>query len=333
MTTAGERESAGSDATDSGTIAVGHYCEGAGHATRMLAVAEAIADRGYEFEIAGGGPGEPFVEANGYTERPLPQVDFVGGYQSDNDSHVVFDGVPNLVRRVRAYVDWLDEIEPPVFLTDDICGCLAASLARQRYVYVSHDPAAFYDSAAERTSAWIRNRIPALTAETFCFPKAWVGEPWIDTATPVGPIAPADDTPEDELPDVDVLVVPSAFSVDEHELAEALAAEGRSTTIVGGEDWTLQPSLQPYIRAADLVVCSGYSTVMECAVAGTACVVMPATTEQRGVAAAMASTQGFGTAETIEGVVDLLGALDAPEPQANGAEDIADAVVEAIEGS
>ncbi|AGN01349.1 hypothetical protein L593_07010 [Salinarchaeum sp. Harcht-Bsk1] len=331
MTTAGERASGGSDEPDGEPIAVGHYCEGAGHATRMLAVAEALADRGYDFEIAGGGPGEPFVEANGYTERPLPEVDFVGGYQSDNGSHVVFDGLPNFIRRVRAYVAWLNEVEPPVFLTDDICGCFAASVARQRYVYVSHDPAAFYDSPPERASAWIRNRIPAVTAESFCFPKAWEGDPWIETATPVGPIAPADDTPEADLPDVDVLVVPSAFSVDEDDLDAALADAGRTATIVGGEDWTLKPSLQPYVRAADLVVCSGYSTVMEAAVAGTACVVMPATSEQRGVAAAMEGTRGFATAETIEEVVALLGTLDAPEPQANGAEEIADAVVDAIE--
>lgn len=313
------------------TIAVGHYCEGAGHATRMLAVAEALADRGYAFEIAGGGPGEPFVEANGYTERELPAVDFIGGYQDSSDANVILDGVPDLIARVRAYMDWLGELEPATFLTDDICGCLAASLARQHYVYVSHDPTAFYETTVERASAWIRNRLPGVTADAFCFPKVWDGDPHIDAAIPVPPIAPRDDTPAEELPEVDVLVVPSAFSVDEGEVADAFATEDREATLVGGAGWELQPSLQPYIRAADLVVCAGYSTVMEAAVAGTPCVVLPETSEQRGVASALSGTQGFGVAESLEEVLDYLGALEAPEHYENGAETVADVVVDGLQ--
>jgi len=314
-----------------GKVAVGHYCEGAGHATRMLAIAEALADRGYAFEISGGGPREPFVEANGYTERDLPEVDFIGGYQGGSEARVVRDGVPDLIARVRDYMDRLDELEPATFLTDDICGCLAASLARQHYVYVSHDPTAFYDTVPEQASAWIRNRIPGVTAEAFCFPKVWDGPPHIDAAIPVPPIAPQDDTPAEELPDVDVLVVPSAFSVDEAEVAAAFAAEDREATLVGGAEWELQPSLQPYIRAADLVVCAGYSTVMEAAVAGTPCVVLPETSEQRGVADALEGTQGFAAAESLEEVLEYLGALEAPEHYENGAETIADVVVDGLE--
>jgi hypothetical protein len=331
VTTAGERVDAASGGTSSDTIAVGHYCEGAGHATRMLAVAEALAERGYAFEIAGGGPGEPFVEANGYTEHPLPEVDFIGGYQSDDGTRIVRDGVPAFLRRVRAYVAWLRDVDPVAFLTDDICGCFAASLTRQRYVYVSHDPTAFYETTPERAGARVRNWLPGVTAEAFCFPKVWEGEPTIDAATPTCPIAPADDTPVADLPDVDVLVVPSAFSVDERDLDDALAAAGRSATLVGGENWELQPSLQPYIRAADCVVCSGYSTVMEAAVAGTPCVIVPETSEQRGVAAALEGATGFATASAIEEVVALLGTLDAPEPRENGAGEIARIVDATIE--
>jgi len=310
------------------TVAVGHYCEGAGHATRMLAVAERLADAGCEFEIAGGGPGERFVEANGYEEHPLPTVDFIGGYQGDGGG-VVLEGVPNLLARVRAYVRWLRDLEPDVFLTDDITGCFAASLARQPYVYVSHDPTAFYETVPERASAWIRNRVPGITAEAFLFPKVWEGPPDIEAAVPVGPIAPA--APDDDaLPEVDVLVVPSAFSVDESELADELAKLGRAATLVGGEDWELQPSLQPYVRAADLVVCSGYSTVMESAVAGTPCVVLPETSEQRGVAAALSRTPGFGVAQSIDDVLGHLGTLERPEARENGAATIADVVLDSL---
>ncbi|GAB3689034.1 hypothetical protein GCM10028857_23930 [Salinarchaeum chitinilyticum] len=336
MTTVGDRERGGASAASSGTIAVGHYCEGAGHATRMLAVAEALADAGYAFEIAGGGPGEPFVEANGYTEHPLPTVDFIDRYQgngaSEGSLRAVAGGMSDFGARVRAYVAWLRELDPVAFVTDDFGGAVAATLARERFVYVSHDPVGFYETLPERASARLRNGLPAVSAASFCFPKVWSGDPVIEGAMEVGPMAPVDDTPESELPDVDVLVVPSAFSVDERELAAALAERDRRTTLVGGEDWELQPSLQPYVRAADLVVCSGYSTVMEAAVAGTPCVVLPETSEQRGVARAIADERGFGVAETIEDVLGHLGTLDAPVGHENGALQIADVVDDAVEG-
>jgi len=334
VTTAGDRDTGEASAAGGGTIAVGHYCEGAGHATRMLAVAEALADAGYEFEIAGGGPGEPFVEANGYTEHPLPTVDFIESYQGEEtargSARGVLDDVADSTRRIRAYVSWLRELDPIAFVTDDFSGCIAGALARQRLFYVSHDPVGFYETTPERASAQVRTRFPTFAAETFCFPTVWDGEPDIPGTTRVGPMAPVDDTPASELPDVDVLVVPSAFSVDEHELAAALAERGREATLVGGEDWTLQPSLQPYIRAADLVVCSGYSTVMEAAVAETPCVVLPATSEQRGVAAAIADVQGFAVAKSIEDVVDQLGTLDPPSGHENGALTIAEIVDDAL---
>jgi hypothetical protein len=302
-------------------VAVAHYCEGAGHATRMLAVVEELEAAGYDTVIAGGGPGTKFVEANGYTEFEPRVVDFVGDFQDGSMLEVLRNSAPAVYERVQQYRDWFEAEVPALLVTDDISAAIAAALDGQTYVYISHDPSGFYTTFTERVGAWVRNRIARQGAEQFLLPKVWTGAPTIPGADEIPPLAPAE--PGDDV-DVDVLVVPSAFSVDPDDLAAALEARGRSVTLVGGDDWETQPSLQPYVAAANLVVCSGYSSVMECAVAGTPCVVFPETSEQRGVVDALATTEGFYAAETIADVEALLADLQAPEPRANGAKRVAE---------
>jgi hypothetical protein len=302
-------------------VAVAHYCEGAGHATRMLAVVEELEAAGYDVVIAGGGPGTKFVEANGYTEFEPLDLDFVGDYQGGGLLDVLRNSGPAVYERVKQYRGWFDDEAPALLVTDDISAAIAASLHGQRYVYVSHDPAAFYSTAVERAGAWVRNRIAGRGAEQFLHPKVWAGDPSIPGAEDVPPMAPVGDAPD---ADVDVLVVPSEFSVDPDRLADALEASGRDVTLVGGDDWELQESLQPFIAGADLVICSGYSTVMEAAVAGTPCIVLPATSEQRGVVDALADTPGFYAADSIAGVEALLDNVEAPEPRENGAKRVAE---------
>ncbi|WP_336038173.1 glycosyltransferase [Halobacterium yunchengense] len=302
-------------------VAVAHYCEGAGHATRMLAVVEELEAAGYDTVIAGGGPGVKFVEANGYTEYEPPDVDFVGDYQDGNLLAVLRNSAPAVYERVDRYRAWFDREVPALLVTDDISAAVAATLHGQRFVYVSHDPSGFYDTAVERAGAWVRNRLARRGAEQFLLPKVWDGAPTIPGAVEIPPMA---QLATGEPADVDVLVVPSAFSVDPDELADRLEARGRSVTLVGGDDWETQESLQPFVAGADLVVCSGYSTVMECAVAGTACVVVPATSEQRGVVDALADTPGFYAADSIADVEALLDDAAPPEPRANGAARVAE---------
>lgn len=301
-------------------VAVAHYCEGAGHATRMLAVAEELEAAGYDTVIAGGGPGTKFVEANGYTEYDPHAVDFIGDLQGGGVLDVLGNSAPAVYERVRQYREWFDDEAPDLLVTDDISAAIAAALHGQQYVYVTHDPSAFYTTTIERVGAWVRNRIALRTAEQFLLPKVWSGDPTIPGADEIPPMAPTGGATVD---DVDVLLVPSAFSVDADRLADALEERGRSVTLVGGDDWETKASLQPYIAGADLVICSGYSTVMEAAVAGTPCIVVPSTSEQRGVVDALADTTGFYAANSIEDIESLLDAVEAPESQENGAKRVA----------
>jgi len=307
------------------TVAVAHYCEGAGHATRMLAVAEELEAAGYATVLAGGGPGTKFVEANGRSEYEPPVVDFIGDVQDGGALDVLRNSGPAVYDRVQRYREWFDAEDPALIVADDISAAIAAAIDGRQYVYVTHDPSGFYTGVVERAGAWVRNRIARRGAETFLMPKVWSDAPTIPGAEEIPPIAPSGD---EEKKDVDVLVVPSEFSVDLEELEAALAARGREVTLVGGEDWETQASLQPYIAGASLVICSGYSTVMEAAVAGTPCIVLPETSEQRGVADALAGVEGFYTAASIPEIVALLDDIDAPEPRANGAKRVAEIAAE-----
>lgn len=302
-------------------VAVAHYCEGAGHATRMLAVVEELEAAGYDTTIAGGGPGTKFVEENGYSEYEPLAVDFIGDFQDGTVVDVLRNSAPAVYERVKQYRAWFDREVPALLVTDDISAAIAAAIHGQRYVYVSHDPSGFYDHPVERAGAWVRNRIARQSAEQFLLPKVWEGSPTIRGADEIPPMAPA--ATGDEA-DVDVLVVPSAFSVDPDELADALEASGRGVTLVGGDDWEIQESLQPFIAGANLVICSGYSTVMESAVAGTPCVVFPETSEQHGVVDALASTDGFYAAASIADVEAILDDVESPAPHENGAEHVAE---------
>lgn len=316
------------DSTSTPTVAVAHHCEGAGHATRMLAVVEELEAAGYEVVIAGGGPGAKFVEANGYDEYEPPTVDFIDDFQGGGGVlDVLRHSAPTILARIDRYRDWLASVSPALLVTDDISGVVAATVSSQRYVYVSHDPAGFYANPVERVGAWLRNRLPRATAERFLLPKVWPGEPTIPGADAIPPMAPPNDGAE---PSVDVLVVPSAYSVDADRLRDALEARGRDVTLVGGDDWEIQPSLQPYVAGANLVVCSGYSTVMESAVAGTPCVVLPATSEQRGVADAVGDLDGFYVADSVDGVVAALDHIEPPERRENGAERVAGVVARLV---
>ncbi len=306
-------------------MAVAHYCEGAGHASRMLAVTRALETAGYETVLAGGGPGRTFVERNGYREYEPTPVDLIDGYQRGNPVTALAGAAPALTGRVRDYAGWLRRERPAFLVADDISAAVAATLTRTPYYYLTHDPAGFYTTTAERVGARVRNRFAVATAELFALPKVWTGAPTIPGAEVVPPIAPAGGALDAS---VDVLVVPSAFTVSEDRLRTALERRGRSVTLVGGDDWTVAPSLQPYIERATVVVCSGYSTVMEAAVAGTPCIVLPHTSEQRGVVRALADDVGFYAAASVDDVVSLLDRVEAPTPRPNGVDRFVELVVE-----
>ena len=312
-------------------IAVAHYPEGAGHATRMLAVGKALERGGASVRMAGGGAGAPFVERNGYEEYEPTPVDYIDSYQGGSLRQVVTDSVPKTAARVADYVAWLRETGPDALVTDDMFAAMAALRTEIPLYVLKHDMPGLYENRIERAGALFHTVFQHAAARAFFYPAVWpqdASDP--EGITHVPPVAL--DGEATERGDYDAVVVPSHYS-ELGRIADVLEGQGMDVLDVGSEEWEPVPSLLPYIRAADVVVCSGYSTVMDAAVAGTPCVIHPATDEQDAVAARItaAGVDGFTVAEEPLDVIEA--ATSPPEPPSfeNGAAAVADAVLDDLE--
>ncbi len=324
-------------ATVSAHVAVVHYPEGAGHATRMMGVARELDRRGATVALAGGGDGRRLYEPNDFDVYEPPRVNYVDDYQDAGSgahgvARVLAGSVPASVRRVRAIRDWIREEDPDAVVTDDMFGAAAAATTDHPLYALSHDAGALYDDPVVGGVTRAVNAGVGRAAERFFCPAVWPprGED-IPSAARVPPVAlePPEDGPTGPS-DPGVVVVPSAYSVGFDDLADRLRGEHR-VTLVGDDDWTVLPSLLPTLRRAETVVCSGYSTVMEAAVAGTHCVVCPVTNEQRGVARRLLELEGFTVARDPDEVERAV-AADRPAPTfTNGVHAVAARVLDDVD--
>jgi UDP:flavonoid glycosyltransferase YjiC (YdhE family) len=319
-------------------VAVAHYPEGAGHATRMLAVGRALETRGASVTLAGGGPGERFVEALGYEEYVPTPVDYIGDYQGDGGLADVLTGsVPDSARRVRDFVAWLRREDPDALVTDDMFAAMAAPLARTPLYVLTHNAPGYYTDAVERWGASLLTHLQQTVARAFFYPAVWPRLPDDPSGvTRVPPVAlEGTGGPAPDPADVGVLISPSTYSTELEAVAERLREAGETVTLVGGPDWETVPALLPYVRAASAVVCPGYSTAMEAAVAGTPCVLYPFTSEQRGVARFVTEggVSGFAVAETVGEAVGVARDPPAATPMPNGAPVVAESVLGDLNGN
>ncbi|MFW5903266.1 MAG: glycosyltransferase [Halolamina sp.] len=342
-------------------VAVAHYPEGAGHATRMLAVAHALEARGASVSLAGGGPGAKFVDIHGHDQFEPAMVDYIDDFQDGgNLLRVLTNSVPTSAKRVVDYVRWLRRVDPDAILTDDMFAAMAAPIARTPLYVLTHNAPGFYDECVEQWFTWLLTEFQLHAGQEFFYPAVW---PAIDEepagVTRVPPIAleapetaadgveldtgaqtvdsgdgSVDGEPRSARSDggrvnPDVLCVPSHYSRGFESLVDRLNDGGHNATLVGGDDWEPVPALLPVIERADAVVCSGYSTIMEAAVAGTPCVIYPFTDEQRGVGRVIdrAGVEGFAVVDRAETVGEALESLSDPEPFENGAGVIAESLL------
>lgn len=315
------------------TVAVAHYPEGAGHATRMLAVANALEASGAAVLMAGGGAGSEFVSLNGYDAFEPATVDFVDTYQGGSLGRVVTQSVPASADRTRDYLEWLRETDPDALVTDDMFAAIAASRTDVPLYTLKHDVPGLYRDPIERSGAAFHTKFQLFTSREFFYPAIWPpSDVDPDAARRIPPVALEGDV--DEIDAADVVVVPSHFS-DLDRVADHLDRRGYDVLNVADDDWDAVPSLLPYVRGADAVVCSGYSTIMDAAVAGTPCVVHPATDEQEAVADWLDrfDVTGFTVADEPLDVIDAVESPPEPPDYENGAETIAGQVLDDLGAS
>ncbi|MFC6874706.1 glycosyltransferase [Halobellus marinus] len=305
------------------TVAVAHYPEGAGHATRMLAIAEAIESAGGSVRMAGGGAGREFVALNGYDEFEPTNVDYIDAYQNGSLWQATKRSLPASLGRIADYQAWLSTTEPDALVTDDMFAAMAATRCDVPLYVLKHDMPGLYDDFAERTGARFHTLFQLSAAREFFYPVVWPesgADP--EAATRIPPVALDGQPPVRN--DADVVVVPSHYS-SLSRVAGHLRRQGYDVLNVADEGWEPVQSLLPYIRGADVVVCSGYSTIMDAAVAGTPCVVHPATDEQDAVADWLErfDVGGFSVAPEPIDVLDAVADPPAAPEFPNGATFIA----------
>ncbi|WP_254822870.1 hypothetical protein [Haloglomus halophilum] len=316
-----------SDSSGEPTIAVAHYPEGAGHATRMLAIADELETRGATVRMAGGGAGSRFVALNGYDAFEPTNVDFIDTVQDGAVRQVLTGSLPASANRIADYVDWLRETAPDALVTDDMFAAMAALRIDVPLYVLKHDMPGLYRNRLERAGAAFHTSFQVSAAEAFFYPAVWPAAGLApEGATRVPPVALEGESRDRD--GADVVVVPSHYS-ELGRIATALEREGYDVIDVGSDDWEPVPSLLPYLRDAEVVVCSGYSTVMDAAVAGTPCVVHPATDEQEAVADRLRDdeTAGFTVAEEPLDVLEAV--ADPPDPTGheNGAPYVAETIL------
>lgn len=297
----------------------------------MLAVGTELEKRGADVLMAGGGNGAEFIALNGYEEFEPTAVDYVDTYQGGSMSQVLTESVPASARRVTDYVDWLHRIDPDALVTDDMFAAMAAPKAGVPLYVVKHDMPGLYRDPLERAGAFFHTKFQLTTAREFFYPVVCPSSEIDPTgATRVPPIALDGDS--HTIDAADVVCVPSQYS-DFDRIAVQLEQQGYDVLNVGADDWDAVPSLLPYIRGADVVVCSGYSTIMDTAVAGTPCVIQPETTEQQAVAEWIdrSDVPGFTVAHNAKDVLSAAHSPPAAPAYENGVSEIATTVIEDLQ--
>jgi len=295
--------------------AVMYHCEGSGHAMKMLAIAQQLEEQEVEVAITGGGKGEKFIELNGRKTFSPTTIHYTRKYYDEGLLSALTYLARHAPERISDLRGWLVKQEPDFVVTDDPLVPFICMYEGIEYYIVSHWSWKIPKNRIEKVATWAVNRISTLSASEFFYPSVWRGlEP--DAATSVGPIAPKG---ENRDIDLDILVVPTMMKDRTDEFVDELSEY--KLEVVGSEAWEPQPSLQPYIEEADVVICGGYSTIMEASVAGTSCIIVPHTSEQRDIADILEEYEGYkrysgNILEDVSQVGDL-------KTKKNGAKEIA----------
>lgn len=291
-------------------IGIVHWCEGAGHAARNLAIASELESRGAEVVMAGGGPGKMFVEINDYEE---PGLEVIEAIEKKTDPDVslptfikefMFKEVPSYFRRFRDVYNWLEEEDPDKVITDDFFAVLAASIQRREFYRVEHMTPEILPPHVEyplRVYDWYTGTV----GEEVFLTSVWDIDDSRKGITKVGPLAQEG---EQEVEPFDVLLIPGTMSTGFDELKEELEKKGMDVRMVGDDDWELAPSMMPFTEAASCVVCTGFSSIADTVVPGTPCVVYPFFSIQERVADQIEqrNLQGLQKVESQDEVIEAV---------------------------
>ena len=312
------------------TVGIVYWCDGAGHAARAIPVAKEFEARGCDVAMAGGGQGKRFVELNGFKHPDLTTVAVKGDSPLDFLRHTLFDLLPNSVRRYREINQWLDETEPDILVTDDLFAGIAAARRGIEFYRIDHLTPGLL-GPVWGPPQWFYHAVSLQFAEEIIVTSLWPDDPDPDGITRVGPLAQEGDA-DDEVDSYDVLLNPGTHGEDFDEIRSRLTDAGYDVRTVGDDDWETKPTMTPYTAAADVVVCTGFSSIADTVVAGTPCVIFPFLPFQKALAdrADDKDIEGVSKADSVDVVIEQVEHYCASDEQPryeNGAEAFVDAVL------
>ncbi|SEH39796.1 UDP:flavonoid glycosyltransferase YjiC, YdhE family [Halopenitus malekzadehii] len=328
------------------SVAIVYWCDGAGHAARSIPVAKEFESRGIDVSIAGGGQGARFVEMNGFDQPDLTTVSVEGSTPRAFLEHTLFDLAPSAVKRTREIHQWLKREDPDVLVTDDVFAGLSAAAQGIDFYRIDHlTPDLF--GPVWGTPLRIYNAASLLFGEGILVTSLWPDEPDPTGITRVGPLAQEGDRGDGddvddgsdfgsagEIDEYDVLINPGTHGEGFDEIRSRLEADGYTVRTVGDDDWETKPTMTPYTEAADVVICTGFSSIADTVVAGTPCVIYPFLPFQKAIAerAEREGNEGIARAASVPDAVlkakRFCESDESPDYE-NGAPEFVDAVLDA----
>lgn len=312
-------------------VALCYWCTGTGHAARMIPVAKEFESRGLDVSVAGGGNGRKFVEMNGFEHPGLTEVPDPAEFSVLEFLPRVFDSlIPSALRRTYEIHGWLKEEQPEKLVTDDVFAMISASLQGIEFYRIDHLTPEILQSRWSIIQRFY-NSLSMIFGEEIIVTSLWKEEKGGKNITRVDPLAQEG---EDEVKSYDVLLSPGQWGGQEFkEIDTRLAEKGYEVRTVGDDSWETKPSMTPYTEAAEVVLCTGFSSIADTVVAGTPCIVYPFLPFQKAIAKGIEdrNLKGIETADSVEGAVKavercLEGSCENPEYE-NGAPELVDTVL------
>ena len=257
---------------------------GIGHATRSLAIANYLKNKDTEIVFGGFGPGLELIKLNGFEVYKLPQPKFF-----PLEKIKIKDLIKPYFQHRKEYLKLFREFRPDVHVCDMELVSLIIGKIYARYNFlITHEfkPFNFKLGFKGFLRKWIIKNKEVFADITF---YTWIEDiPLKQNRRLVGPLAYEE--PAKKLSGKNkILYIPtgtSKNSVNLSEISKNIDATIYSRGDNGKNICKLKkvPNLFPYIKGVDLVICSGYSSIMECIIARTPCIVLPNTVEQIEVA-------------------------------------------------
>jgi len=269
---------------ESGSEKVGfvYWCDGAGHAARCIPVIKELRDRGIGVAVGGGGQGERFVDMNGFDQPDFTQVTVEGDNLFDGLRHTVFDLIPSAAKRMKEVYSWMNREDPDKVISDDLFALVAAMVQRREFYRIDHLTTDLFGPI------WgiplkIYNKSSLLFGEQIIVTSLWKEDVDSKGITGVDPLAQEGES-DDEIEEYDVLINPGTHGKQFDEIQERLEEEGLDVRAVGDSQWETKKSMTPYTEKADVVICTGFSSIADTVVAGTKCIVYPFLPFQKAIA-------------------------------------------------